>query len=156
MSELVVRIAGRADIASLVELRSRWNRDDVAIPPVDPGFVDAFTTWFDAEASHRTFWLAERAGSPVGMTNLMVFTRMPVADRAAGGWGYLGNMYVVPEERDAGVGSRLLAAVLAHADANRLERVVLHPTERSVPFYRRAGFGDAGELLLRPRAAELS
>jgi GNAT superfamily N-acetyltransferase len=59
-------------------------------------------------------------------------------------------MYVVPEHRDAGVGRYLLDALVAHADAEGLERVVLSPSERSVPFYRRAGFDPADQLLLRP------
>ena len=105
--------------------------------------------WLQAEASHRTFWLAED-DEPIGMANLLTFERMPAPGGDAGRWGYLGNMFVVPERRDAGVGRALLEALVAHADAAGLERIVLSPSERSVPFYRRAGFGDADSLLLRP------
>ena len=39
--------------------------------------------------------------------------------------------------------------MLGYADTAGLHRVVLSPSRRSVPFYRRAGFGAAGALLQR-------
>ena len=62
-------------------------------------------------------------------------------------------MFVLPECRNAGVGHLLLAAVIAEAEAQHLERLVLSPSERSVPFYRSAGFGEAHQLLVRPRSS---
>ena len=146
-----VRVATRSDLHTLIELRARWTaerRDERA----DGTFASRFAQWFDDEAPQRTFWLAEVDATAVGMVNLAVFTRMPAPADDAGGWGYLGNMYVEPDYRNRGIGSLLLAALVAHADAQGLARVVLHPTERSVPFYRRAGFDAATQLLLRPGA----
>jgi GNAT superfamily N-acetyltransferase len=62
-------------------------------------------------------------------------------------------MYVVADHRDRGVGRQLLEALVAFADDRGLVRIVLSPSERSVAFYRRAGFDAAGELLVRPRTA---
>jgi hypothetical protein len=45
-------------------------------------------------------------------------------------------------------GGQLLDAVLSHAAGNGFARVVLSPSERSVPFYLRAGSGPADTLLL--------
>ena len=42
----------------------------------------------------------------------------------------------------------LLAALVADARARQLVRIVLSPTTRSIPFYERAGFAPASELLL--------
>jgi ribosomal protein S18 acetylase RimI-like enzyme len=52
---------------------------------------------------------------------------------------YLSNLYVIPSAR-GGIGERLLAAALAYADAQRVDRVVLWPTPRSVRLYERHGF----------------
>jgi hypothetical protein len=41
-----------------------------------------------------------------------------------------------------------LTALLSYARAQRFGRVVLSPSERSLPFYRRAGFAPATSLLL--------
>lgn len=147
---VTVRVAGPADVGALAALRIVWTEERGAVG-LDPGFAERFQTWFDEERRHRTFWLAETAGAVVGMVNLLTFTRMPGPTVDSGRWGCLGNMYVAPEHRNVGVGGQLLAALLAHADAEGFERVVLSPTERSIPFYRRAGFDAADQLLLRPR-----
>jgi GNAT superfamily N-acetyltransferase len=147
-----IRVAeGDADIEALVELRRVWTEERRGVGP-DRSFAERFRAWFTAEADHRTFWLAEVDGRAVGMTNLLTFERMPSPQIDAGRWGYLGNMFVLPDHRDAGVGRLLLNAVVAQADERGFERIVLSPTERSVPFYRRVGFDDAYQLLVRPHA----
>ena len=60
--------------------------------------------------------------------------------RLAARWGYLASFYVRPSHRSTGLGGRMLAALTAYADAEGFVRVVLSPTERSVPLYARAGF----------------
>jgi hypothetical protein len=40
-------------------------------------------------------------------------------------------------------------ALIAYADENGFVRVVLSPTERSIPLYERTGFGPADALMLR-------
>lgn len=111
--------------------------------------------WIAQEGERRTIRLAELNGEPVGMATLYKFRRMPRPGRMDSRWGYVGNMFVREDCRNRGIGRALLDAVIAAAQARNYARVVLSPTERSVPFYRRAGFVDAdGEagavLLLRP------
>ena len=61
-------------------------------------------------------------------------------------------MFVRGDCRSRGIGSALLGAIVDAAHERRYARLVLAPTARSVPFYRRAGFveadGEEGELLL--------
>ena len=82
------------------------------------------------------------------MVNLKVFDRMPSPGREASRWGYLANLFVLPSSRNAGLGTRLLRALLAAAVEERLVRVVLSPSEASIPLYRRVGFTDADMLLV--------
>jgi GNAT superfamily N-acetyltransferase len=49
-------------------------------------------------------------------------------------------MYVVPEQRDCGLGGKLIEAVLAWASCLGLERVTVHSSERAVSAYSRHGF----------------
>lgn len=144
-----VRLAHAGDVPALATLRKAWAAEQHA--PSDPGFEATFREWYGTEVRRRFFWLATLAGEPVGMVNLVIFDRMPTPGRPAGAWGYLGNMYVRAEHRNAGIGTLLLDALLAHADSLGLERVVLNPTERSIPFYARHEFGPATELMLRRR-----
>ena len=83
------------------------------------------------------------------MMNLAVFERMPRPGRDAGTWGYLANAFVLEPYRNQGIGRLLLDALLAHAEAEGYVRVVLRPSERSMRFYRRAGFTADGGFLVR-------
>lgn len=150
----VIRVAGTNDLAALTDLRAQWTRERHGTEP-DPGFAERFATWFAAEAHQRTFWLALHDDQAIGMTNLLTFERMPSPSIDSGRWGYLGNMFVLEAHRGAGVGRQLLDALVAHADAQGMARIVLSPSERSIAFYRAAGFGDADTLLLRPGGKDL-
>ena len=147
MAEATVRRAGIADLAAIAELRRGSAREQDG-ERLDPGFGEDFAAWFEREQAHRVFWLAEMDGRPVGSMNLMVFTRMPRPGRPPGRWGYLGNAFVLAAHRNRGVGRQLLDAVLGHAASQGFVRVVLSPSDRSIPFYLRAGFRAADELLV--------
>ena len=54
--------------------------------------------------------------------------------------GVLANSYALPEVRNAGVGSRLLAAIKGWAIGENLELLVVWPSEKAYPFYERAGY----------------
>ena len=152
---VTVRTATPDDVSVIARLRHAWTEENAGRPIEDPCYDDVFAEWFEREAGQRVTWLAEDDGRVLGMLNLLVFTRMP-RPRAADApthprqWGYVANVYVVPGDRDRGIGRLLLDAVTAHADAHGFARLVLSPSERSVPFYERAGFAPATSLLLRP------
>jgi GNAT superfamily N-acetyltransferase len=154
MSETVIRRAGEGDLAAIVRLRREWTQQEAG-ESKDPNFTERLAAWFARESSGRLLWLAEVGGRPVGMMNLAVFERMPRPGRAPSRWGYLGNAFVLAAYRGQGIGGELIAAVLGYADEKGFARVVLSPSERSIPFYERAGFGPANALMLRtpPRPA---
>jgi GNAT superfamily N-acetyltransferase len=142
-----VRLAEPADGAAVAALRAVWTfewRGEVA----DDAYPERFAAWWAEEGARRLTWLAWAGGEPVGMVNLTVFDRMPAPGRTPSQWGYLGNAFVLPAWRSRGIGTALLTALLDHARAERFTRIVLHPSERSLPFYQRAGFGPATSLLV--------
>jgi GNAT superfamily N-acetyltransferase len=148
MTDALIRRAEYADLTAIVELRREWTREehgDIA----DPDFEENLAAWYGREWSRRIMWLAEVGSRPAGMMNLAIYERMPRPGRALSRWGYLGNVFVLAEYRNRGIGSRLVSAALSYADQNGFARVVLSPTERSIPLYERAGFGPAGALMLR-------
>ena len=148
MTDAMIRRAEYADLAAIVQLRREWTRE-VDGDITDPEFEENLAAWFTREWSRRIMWLAEVGGCPAGMMNLAIYERMPRPGRALSRWGYLGNVFVLAEYRNRGIGSRLVSAALSYADQNGFARVVLSPTERSIPLYERAGFGPAGALMLR-------
>jgi GNAT superfamily N-acetyltransferase len=136
---------GEHDIAAVARLRRRWTEENAGEPIDDPGYEERFARWI--AGNDRPSWVAERDGEIVGMVNLAVFERMPRPGVESSRWGYLANAYVRPDLRDGGVGRLLVDALMAYARAEGLVRVVLSPSERSVGFYERAGFGPADMLM---------
>ncbi len=147
-----VRVAGADDVPTVARLRRAWAEEQAGGPVDDPGFEQAMADWWEREHDQRVTWLADLDGIGVGMLNMLVFTRMPkprTGTAWSSQWGYVANVYVEPRLRDAGIGRSLLDAVTSYADEHRFARLVLAPSERSVPFYGRAGFGPASSLLVR-------
>jgi GNAT superfamily N-acetyltransferase len=144
---VTVRLAGPADVDLLAALRRELSEEDFG-PSSDPSFEARYAAWHAAEASRRLFWIAEAGGRPVGMLNLSVFERMPRPGRPDSRWGYVGNVFVAAGYRNRGIGRLLLDAALDHARHSSFARVVLSPSERSIPFYSRAGFRPAVSLMV--------
>jgi GNAT superfamily N-acetyltransferase len=148
---VVVKLAYRTDRPKLALLRSRWT-SELGVDPADPSFPDRFDKWLAQVQADRRFWIAEAGDAPVGMVNLLLFERMPRPGVESSRWGYLANMYVVPEHRGTGVSQLLVRTALDEAAEVGCERIVLSPSAPSMSFWRRLGFDDANELLVyRPR-----
>lgn len=148
MSTPTTRITTVADVPALVALRTAWHAER-GTPVTDDGFAERFAAWYVEQSRQRVIWLAERDGEPIGTVGLLVYRRMPWPGRDARDWGYLGNAFVPAEHRGAGVGRLLLDALLDHATHLDLYAVLLSPSERSVPFYRRAGFRPTDKHMIR-------
>ncbi len=59
--------------------------------------------------------------------------------------GHIGRMAVLAEWRGQGVGSQILAALVARARARGIPRVVLNAQTHAAPFYARHGFAAFGD-----------
>jgi GNAT superfamily N-acetyltransferase len=152
LTGLVIRTTGPEDHRALALLRALWTSG-----APDAELEQRMADWLAADGARRTTWLAERGDEAVGMASMLEYRRMPRADRPDSRWGYLSNMFVREDRRNRGIGSALLAVIVATADERGYARLVLSPSPRAVPLYRRAGFivpdESAGDdrLLVRPR-----
>jgi len=154
VADVAIRRAVDDDVPALARLRRAWTEEQEpsgADPDfcVDPDFEARFAAWYRAESPRRVTWVAEDEGRLVGMVNLAVFTRMPRPGRPPSRWGYLGNAFILAPYRNRGIGRRLVDALLEYAAEQGFVRVVLSPSDRSVPFYQRAGFGRADMLMAK-------
>lgn len=132
----------------MARLRWEWARDvdSTLLAEPDAAFVNAVREWM-ADPT-RTVWTVGD-DDPVGMVCLTEYTRMPSPSEAAGGWwGYLGHLFVRPEARGAGVGEALVGTVIDAAGDRGYTKVVLSPSLRSIPLYRRCGFTTDNDLML--------
>ena len=149
MSTPAIRRTTLADVEALACLRRADAIERMGVPPdADPDFDTRFATWTSETDNGSVGWLAETGGQPVGMLHMLVHARMPIPHRQPGSWAYINALYVRPRHRNAGLGRRLLDAALDYANAHEIRRVLLHPSERAVPFYSRAGLRPADPYLL--------
>ncbi|NNM45458.1 GNAT family N-acetyltransferase [Knoellia koreensis] len=140
------REVGEGDLGDLARMRTDWTVAQGGEPA--DGFEDEFRAWWERESGHRRTWVAlDAGGTAVGMVNLMVFERMPRPGRDAGRWAYVANVWVDEAHRRRGVGRLLMTAVVDWSRAERMVRIVLSPSEMSLPLYTSLGFRPADNLL---------
>jgi GNAT superfamily N-acetyltransferase len=79
-------------------------------------------------------------------------TKVPKPSKLHDAFGYVSNVYTKPAYRGQGIGSNLLARVKTWAKEQDFEFLIAWPSEASVRFYERAGFGatEAVEYSVRP------
>jgi GNAT superfamily N-acetyltransferase len=139
-----IRATRATDASDLARFRhSLYAEHDRAEEP-----LEAYTSRFvgfvrDALASDAwRIWVGELDGRAVGAIWLQLVERVPRPGEERGSLpiGYLTNVFVEPELRDAGLGSRILREVVAWARRRGVEEIIVWPSERSYPFYERAGF----------------
>jgi len=74
--------------------------------------------------------------------------KVPAPGRPEAAWGYLTNSYVLPTERDKGAGSDLLQFIKSWARREKLELLIVWPSDAAYIFYERAGFERPGDPLV--------
>lgn len=149
-SAVAVRQAGASqptDVAALAMLRYTWRVGERGESGDPVEFAAAFGTWWDENAHTHLAWLAKRGGEPVGMAWLALIHRVPGPERFRRVSGNVQSVYAVATERGAGTGALLVEAVVAHARADGLGYLTVHPSELSYPVYQRAGFTASGGVL---------
>lgn len=155
MKRTAVRPVRPDELTAVAELRWQWLQENEGTPAVSrDGFVDRFAAWAHAnEPSHRCLVLVREDAADgtvvavIGMAWLALTRRVPHPGAFERASGDVQCVYVVPEERDSGLGARLIDAVLSLARELGLERVTVHSSTRAIPAYARAGFAHSPHLL---------
>jgi len=142
-----------ADVDDLISLRLAWKpaADDAEAA----GLAEEFRTWWERNGAGRRAWIARGArvprsawaGIPVGMANAATFERMPVPGTGSARWIYVANVFVLPDHRRQGIAADLMNAIVEWARAEGMVRIVLAPSEMSIPFYASLGFRPADDLM---------
>ncbi|WP_117215506.1 GNAT family N-acetyltransferase [Allorhizocola rhizosphaerae] len=109
-------------------------------------FLHHFVEW--AQRNHGTHhcMVLLRGDLIIGVAWLAITPRVPSPSSVNRRSGDLQSVYVVPAERNAGLGSLLIEAILNLARELGLERVTVHSSERAVCAYARQGFSDSPQL----------
>jgi ribosomal protein S18 acetylase RimI-like enzyme len=149
-----VRRASPADAAELARMRYGFRAELDATVESEEVFRERCARWMIAQlgpAGRWRCWVAVLGTTLVGSVWLQLIEKLPNPVGHPGFHGYVSSVYVVPELRNAGIGSALLEACMAEADVLELDAVFLWPTERSRRLYQRYGFAVPDDLLERRR-----
>lgn len=144
MAGATIREATLEDIPELARLRWEFKVELGDVNPVmefEP-FARRFTA-FAAEALADPGWrafVAQAGGHLVGNLWVQLVPKVPAPSVESEAFGYVTNVYVEPGLRDGGLGRALLEAATEWAMQRPVEFLVTWPSDRSRPFYDRAGF----------------
>jgi len=92
------------------------------------------------EKNEFVSWLAEFDGEIVATSGLILWRIAPRYDCLHGKYGYILNMYTVPEFRKHGISTRLLKMLIEEAKKMNIDILNLHATKDGIGMYLRAGF----------------
>jgi GNAT superfamily N-acetyltransferase len=150
MDEPIVRRATVSDVSELAELRREFTYEDPPPGGSRPDFEEAFAASIQSGISDGSWvvWVAEAEGELVAHAFVAVVPKVPRPVESAASIGYLTNVYTRPGWRSRGVGGRILEAVTSWAQKAGLELLIVWPSDDSVAFYRRHGFGSDEQPLV--------
>ncbi len=141
--EINIGLATLGDIDELARLRWELMTEiEEAREPYET-YLERFREFGTAALSgeHWCAWVAEDMGGLIGAIWRQVVTRVPAPDRPEPrSIGYITSTYVEPRYRDEGLGARLLDRAVAASREEGLSMLIVWPSDRSYPFYERAGF----------------
>jgi GNAT superfamily N-acetyltransferase len=143
-------LASPADLPQLAEMRWDFRLEDDSSPTVEQGQFVAACRAFLAAGLHNgkwVYWVAADGELLAAHIFVQMIKPVPRPNHLDDTYGYVTNVYARPAYRNQGVGSALIARVKEWAVAKDLAIMFLWPSERSVPFYRRAGFAPSQDLL---------
>ena len=147
----MVRQATDDDVADLARLRRRSHEERHEVDDDgEDAYVRDFVAWWSRRADRFRAAVAVDGDRLVGMGFLAVVDRVPVPGDVDRHHGDVQSMYVVPEHRDAGVGTRILRLLLDLAREAGCTRVEVHSGRRARVFYEREGFEHLERLLNHP------
>lgn len=120
---------------------------------IDPNlfepFVEECNRFFEEafETDRWRVWVAEDKDKIVSHTFLQIIDTIPRPGRKRSPYGYVTNVYTLPEYRGKGIGSMIMDEVNKWSKGNGLTFLMVWPSETSIEFYERNGFKINEEIL---------
>lgn len=134
-----VRLAHLDDVPAIVTLEAHWTDEGTTIGQ-STASPEQVRRWLGS-----CCWVAEQAGVIIGFVAASIQTSEGLAVIPAGErYLQIDELYVLPEQRDGGVGGRLVQRVLTEAATQGITRGRVYSAakewQRIVTFYQSQGF----------------
>lgn len=148
---IALRQAQTLDAWELAELRFASLAEMELLKPVQaPGFVRrAANEFFTLLREERLMaWLLVEGNRPVGCACVIFWDRLPYARTSL--HAEICGVYVLPAYRRRGYATELVGEAVASARGRGARKIVLSSTEVAREIYRRLGFKDETQMVIRP------
>ena len=145
-----IRPAVPADARRLAELRYDFRAAMNEATEDRQSFVARCSDWMASGLAAGTAWrcwVAEDAGRIAGHLWLQLIEKVPNPAPELEQHAYITNVYVDPSARGAGIGEQLMEAALTFCRDERVDSVILWPTEKSRTLYARHGFVEPHDMM---------
>lgn len=151
-ADLRIRAATVEDAAALAALRYRF-RSALGTPTeAEARFVARAHAWLAARLGQTSWlvWVAIADREIVGHCFVQLIEKIPNPVDETELIAYITNVFVVPERRGQGIGTRLLRTALDACREHAVDTTVLWATPESRSLYLRHGFAPPAHVLERP------
>ena len=126
------------------------NDDERAAQGIEGFTTDLKAWWRRHHDSHVAFLAITADARTVGMAWLALLSRTPRPGRVDRLSADIQTVFVLPEHRGTGVGSRLIEAAIDHGRQLGVDRITVNSGRRATPLYERLGFSSSPQLLQMP------
>lgn len=145
MAEVTYREATADDVESLAALRwemeaERHPERSGAISYEDYIARYAAETRGELERGAYHAWIAEADGQAVACVLLILWVVPPTPERLHRRRGFVSAVYTQPTYRRQGISRRLMELLIAYAQAQGVERLILWASDMGRPLYASLGF----------------
>jgi GNAT superfamily N-acetyltransferase len=147
-----VRIATLADAPFLATMRYRFRSELGPVNEAEDEFIQRASGWFKNRLSEHAWhaWVVEgNQRQLLGHVFIQLIEKIPNPVDESEAIAYLTNFYIQPDLRSLGIGQKLMDEALAFCRAQSVYSIILWPSPKSIPFYRRNGFEVPAMLMER-------
>jgi len=144
MEDITYQVAGIEDTETLVEYRLVFARELAGEKPPEliADLRKQMTGYFKkATASGDCVSVIARSGDAIAGIGTVHFRELPGNFKnPSGKWGYVMNMYTVPEFRRRGICGAILEKLVVEGRKKGITAFELHATTDGEPVYKKGGF----------------
>jgi GNAT superfamily N-acetyltransferase len=143
MKTIEYHLATAADVAIIVDCKMLFS-DELAgkLPPeADQTLRQILLEYFSREVNRNYIcWYATVDGSVASIAGVVVRQGPGNISNPSGVWGYLMNVYTLPQYRKMGLSANVLDRLMSTAADRGITAFELHATEAGEALYVKAGF----------------
>ncbi|MBL7793202.1 MAG: GNAT family N-acetyltransferase [Saprospiraceae bacterium] len=151
---MLYRKASLEDIDQLAKMRWEFKTESETDTPVwkKDDFINSCKSFYAnmLESNDKWLcWVVENESEIIAHVFIYIIDNIPTPEKTINKWGYLTNTFTKKSYRGKGLGSQLMQYAIAEAKSMNIETMIVWPSEKSIEFYKRAGFNNTSDIMER-------